>query len=174
MMRWIYISIMLVLASNISLAQKDAQRTLNPKFEKEIDSYLSYSVPTITVNELKAIKDGVNLLDARELAEYQVSHIPNADFVGYYNVDEKLLQQLDKSKPVVVYCSIGYRSEKVAERLQKEGFAKVYNLYGSIFEWVNQGNEVCDMQDVVTNKVHTYNKKWSRWVDAQHVEKVWD
>ena len=72
-----------------------------------------------------------------------------------------------------MYCSIGYRSEKVGEELKKMGFKNVYNLYGSIFEWVNQGNEVVDENEKVTEKVHTYNKRWSKWIEDGKAEKVW-
>lgn len=46
---------------------------------------------------------------------------------------------------VVLYCFIGYCSEKVVEQFWEWGFIKVYNLYGSIFEWVNQGYFVVDI-----------------------------
>ena len=78
-----------------------------------------------------------------------------------------------KDSTVVLYCSIGYRSEKVAEELRERGFTKVYNLYGSIFEWVNQGLPVVDTTGEQTRKVHTYNAKWGRWVDKKQAEKVW-
>ncbi len=66
------------------------------------------------------------------------------------------LKNLDKDKPVVVYCSVGYRSEKIAEKLEKEGFTQVYNLYGGIFEWVNQDNPVYNEKGK-TNNIHPYS-----------------
>jgi predicted sulfurtransferase len=59
---------------------------------------------------------------------------------------------------------VGYRSEKIAKRCQAAGFKQVYNLYGGIFEWVNQGNTVVNA-DGPTEQVHTYDKKWSVWLD---------
>jgi hypothetical protein len=47
------------------------------------------------------------------------------------------------------------------------------NLYGSIFEWVNQGNPVVNKDNQPTQQVHTYNKNWSRWVEKDKAEKVW-
>ena len=115
-------------------AQTDFNRTINPEFEKEVDSYLNYSVPAITVKNLIAIKDDVVLLDAREMKEYNISHIPGAKYVGYDDFDESLLEGIDKDQRVVVYCSIGFRSEKIGEKLKKLGFENAYNLFGSIFE----------------------------------------
>jgi len=76
-------------------AQTDFNRTINPEFEKEVDSYLNYSVPAITVKNLIAIKDDVVLLDAREMKEYNISHIPGAKYVGYDDFDESLLEGID-------------------------------------------------------------------------------
>jgi rhodanese-related sulfurtransferase len=144
----------------------------NPKFDKKVASYLSFTVPTISPNDVKNKKDAV-ILDAREIEEYNTSHLPNALFIGYNDFQKAVLNNIPKDKPIVVYCSIGYRSEKIGEKLQKMGFKQVYNLYGSIFEWVNQGNEVVDNQGVATLKVHTYNRAWSKWVEDNKAEKVW-
>ncbi len=133
---------------------------------------LGFSVKTIAPSDVKRASNMV-ILDARERSEYEVSHLPNAVFIGYNNFEKKLVDSLAKDRPIVVYCSIGYRSEKIGEKLQKLGFTKVYNLYGSIFEWVNQGNVVVDKNGQPTKKVHTYNKNWSRWVEDGKAEKVW-
>ncbi len=144
----------------------------NPKFDKTIANWLSFSVKTVSPNDVKKMPDAV-LLDAREREEYDVSHLPNAVFVGYKDFEKKALANVPKEQPIVVYCSIGYRSEKIGEKLQKMGFTNVHNLYGSIFEWVNEGNQVVDNQGNTTKKVHTFNKSWSKWVDEGKAEKVW-
>jgi 3-mercaptopyruvate sulfurtransferase SseA len=63
-----------------------------------------------------------------------------------------------------VYCSVGYRSERVGEKLQKLGYQNVYNIYGGIFEWKNEGMQVVNRQNQPTDSVHTYNKNWSKWL----------
>ena len=77
----------------------------------------------------------------------------------------KSLADIPKDAILVVYCSIGYRSEKIGERLKKEGFSKVYNLYGGIFEWCNRGYEIVDKEEKKTSKVHAYDRDWGRWVE---------
>lgn len=146
---------------------------LDPAFQKAIETYLSFSVPVISCGSLYENMDQFIILDARESTEYQVSHLKNARFVGHDQFSLEDLSDMDKSKPIVVYCSIGYRSEKIGEKLQKSGFTKVYNLFGSIFEWVNQGFPVYDAGGSRVLKVHTYNRKWSKWVTAPSVEKIW-
>ncbi len=155
-------------------AQQPADRAncQNPEFDKKVASWLTFSVPTVSPNNVKKMPD-VLLLDAREREEYNVSHIPKAVFIGYNHFEKEALKDVPKDKPIVVYCSIGYRSEKMGEKLQKMGFTKVYNLYGSIFEWVNQGNIIVDNQGITTKKVHTFNRNWSKWVDKGKAEKIW-
>lgn len=160
---------------NIACGQAPAVRpaVLNPEFDKKISKTIQFSVPTIGVEELQLIQNDVILLDARELEEYETSHLPNAIHIGYRNFSLEKLEEISKTKTLVLYCSIGYRSEKIGERLQAAGYQHVYNLYGSIFEWVNQGYPVFDKKEVTTSAVHTYNRNWSQWVNHPAVEKVW-
>ncbi len=151
----------------------DKPTTLNPAFDKKIESLLSFDVPLISVEHLAQKKKGYILLDARELEEYQTSHIPGAQYIGYHKFDADILSKVPKDQEVILYCSIGYRSEKIGQKLQKMGFTNVYNLYGSIFEWVNQGQQVVDQNEEPTQIVHGYNKNWSKWIDASKAQKTW-
>ena len=145
----------------------------NEKFDQRLEGLLSFTVPLIGVKELAEKKEEYVILDAREQEEYFLSHIEGAQHLGYDQLNEAVLSELKKDTPIVLYCSVGYRSEKIGERLQKKGFTKVYNLYGSIFEWINQGQPIVDNAGYPTDKVHTYNKRWSKWVDEGKATKVW-
>jgi rhodanese-related sulfurtransferase len=145
----------------------------NPKFDKKISSLISFSIPTISVKELEEKQKEVLLLDAREKEEYEISHIEGAKYLGYDQPDFDVLADVPEDTEIVLYCSIGYRSEKIGEKLKKKGYTNVKNLYGSIFEWANQGLPLVDSKGDNTDKVHTYNKQWSRWLDNQQFEKVW-
>ena len=141
-------------------------------FDRKVNSYLSYSVPVIGVKEAFSNKSSYHFLDAREKHEFSVSHIEGAQHIGYDYFSIENVRNLKKETPIIVYCSIGYRSEKIGTKLRKAGYQKVYNLYGSIFEWVNQGYPVVSSTGTV-KKVHTYNKKWSQWVKNPSVIKVY-
>jgi rhodanese-related sulfurtransferase len=130
-----------------------------------LKSMLKKTVPVISVQELIPQLNQVVLLDAREKEEFEVSHIKNAKHIGFNDFDIENLAYLPKDTPIVIYCSIGVRSEKIGERLKKEGFSNLKNLYGSIFEWVNQGQTVYDMNNMPTKKIHAYNKKWGVWLN---------
>lgn len=136
-----------------------------PDFDKKIRSLIDESVPLIYQKELKQRmeKEEVILLDSRSPEEYEVSHLPGAKYVGYDEFSSESVERLDRDKPVVVYCSVGYRSEKIGEKLQEMGFEEVYNLYGGIFDWKNNKNAVVNNR-VETDSVHTYNRNWSKWL----------
>jgi rhodanese-related sulfurtransferase len=138
-----------------------------PDYDTRLRELYRNTVPTIeadSVNRLLTEKRPLILLDTREKTEYLVSHVPQALCVGYEDFDLKRVAHLPKSALVVVYCSVGYRSERVGEQLQKAGFTNVRNLYGGIFQWKNEGYEVVNRKQLATDSVHTYNKSWSRWL----------
>lgn len=146
-----------LLISSVSFGQKKLDKLLN-KFNKN-------NVPYISVDSLAG--SNAILLDARETKEYEVSHLQNAICVGYDNFDlQKAITNLpkDKTAKIVVYCSLGIRSEIVADKLIKEGYTNVFNLYGGIFEWKNNSFQVVDTLGNSTEKVHTFNKDWSKWL----------
>ncbi len=132
-------------------------------FNLTLKALLSHSMPEVTVPQLKEMST-VLLLDAREKDEYEVSHIANAKLVGYDHFKVESLGGIDKKKKIVVYCSVGYRSEKISEKLMHAGFTDVSNLYGGIFEWMNQGNLVVDSDGKTTEDIHAYNKTWGVWL----------
>ncbi|HPK08950.1 MAG TPA: rhodanese-like domain-containing protein [Saprospiraceae bacterium] len=146
----------------------------NAAFGDEIDKYLHYTVPIINVSTLHNNFDEFIILDTRELEEYEVSHIPGAIYVGYDEFSEYSIPEgLNPDQKIVVYCSIGYRSEKIGEKLVAAGYKKVYNLYGSIFEWANYDFPLEDMNHQKTLNLHTYNKAWSKWISNPEIKKTW-
>jgi rhodanese-related sulfurtransferase len=123
------------------------------------------TIPYIKVNELNELAEKNNLvfLDAREPKEYKVSHIQNAISVGFNYFNSKKVEAVvkDKNTNIIVYCSIGVRSEQIGEKLKKLGYKNLHNLYGGIFEYKNSGGQVVNNQNKVTDSVHTFNKTWS-------------
>ncbi len=117
---------------------------LNSHGQQDIENTLqklnNHSVPYITTDELN-LQSQFTLLDAREKQEYAVSKLPGAVRIGYTNFNPTNIQTIipDKNTPIVVYCSIGVRSEKIGEELIKLGYTQVLNLYGGIFDWKNKG-----------------------------------
>ena len=108
------------------------------------------------------------LLDARTSEEYQVSHLRNARLVPN-NLKELVDEGINYATPIVVYCSVGYRSSAIARRLKSIGYQNLFNLSGSIFQWVNENRPVYCQGKQVT-EVHPYQKFWQHLlVDPQVV-----
>ncbi len=126
----------------------------------------SGSIPYITANELAMPKTEAIVLDARETSEYNISHLKNAIHVGYDQFNIKSVKNLikDKAQTIVVYCSVGIRSEDIAEQLKKEGYTNVYNLFGGIFEWKNKALFVYDNEGQLTDNIHAYSEEWGKWL----------
>lgn len=113
------ITVLAIFAFSYATAQKSQYHQLNPI---EFDSI---------------IKSGKGmLLDVRTQGEFDNEHIKNSGQLNYYAFDfKKKLLLLPKDEPVYLYCTTGYRSEKAAKILTKNGFTHVYNLEHGIMEW---------------------------------------
>jgi rhodanese-related sulfurtransferase len=128
------------------------------------------AVPFVSVAQLRQQPTPV-LLDTREAPEFAVSHLRGARLVGYDNFSLATVRDLPQSTPIVVYCSVGARSEKIGAQLKQAGFTNVRNLYGGIFEWVNEGQPVYTTANQPTTQVHAYAPSWGVWL--QRGQKVY-
>ncbi len=113
------------------------------------------------------VRKKIILLDAREKNEYRESRIPGARQVGYRTFTLKSTARIPKDAVIVVYCSVGYRSARIAEKLKAAGYQKTYNLFGGIFAWANAGFALRDPKGRPTTRVHGYSKDWARWLDRK-------
>lgn len=138
--------------------------------EKLLEQYNTHSIPYISVEELRMFQmnDTVVILDTREPEEFKISHLEAAINVGFndFSSEENQLQNIDKDAQIIVYCSVGVRSEKIGEKLKKAGFTNVINLYGGIFEWKNKGYILIDSTGKETENVHTFSNHWSKYLQA--------
>lgn len=150
---------MAFLATSAAFSQLTVE---DAKFNKKLRGLLSHNVNEVLPKDIETTEI-VLFLDSRELKEYETSHIKNALYVGYNDFDIKRMDSIAKEQKIVVYCSVGYRSEKITEKLEKAGFEDVSNLYGGIFEWVNNEKPVYNTNGK-TDSVHTFNKAWSKWL----------
>ncbi|WP_158974483.1 rhodanese-like domain-containing protein [Cellulophaga sp. L1A9] len=153
MQKQLFFLITLLSFTNFLVGQRTIEKTLE-KLNKE-------TIPYITVTELQK-QDSLIILDTRELKEYNVSHLKNAIWVGYNHFDINQISIQDKRQKIVVYCSIGVRSENIGEKLAAKGYSNVQNLYGGIFKWVEEDLPVYDAKENKTDKVHVFSKYWGK------------
>lgn len=127
-----------------------------------------YPVPELTSEQRKSLMESgdVVLLDVREPAEFDVSHIraarridpglPADSFVALAGNDIK-------GKKIVLYCSVGVRSGEMLQVMQstlkEKGAAAAFNLRGGIFRWYARGGEVVSSAGPV-HKIHPYDSSW--------------
>jgi rhodanese-related sulfurtransferase len=124
----------------------------------------SPNVPSISTDSLaERLSDDTApsplLLDARSPEEYAVSHFRGARRVDPSAKRYPALDSLPPDTPIVVYCSVGYRSAGVTQALRTQGFANAVNLKGSLFRWANEGRPVYRNGEVVA-AVHPYDASW--------------
>ena len=131
------------------------------------------NVKQLNAEELNQLKNYF-IFDTRSEKEYQVSKIPDAEFIDYKKPDFKVFESIDKESTIILYCSVGYRSSVIAEKLTKLGFHKVFNLYGGIFNYVNMGYLVENMDKQVTKKLHAYDKSWGKYIVNTKIIKVYE
>lgn len=118
MEKLIYILLVLFTTAGFAQTSKDIKVIEPAKFEKQIQ------------------QEDIQLVDVRTPKEYEEGHIEgalNIDFLG-----DEFLQQfsnLDKDKPVYLYCRSGNRSAKASEMLKKEGFEHIIDLEGGYKAW---------------------------------------
>lgn len=135
-------------------------------FQQRLAGLYRNTVPIIYAKQLSDLQKTlpVMILDARSPAEYQVSHIPGATFINYDHFSQTDVASIAKDQPVVVYCTVGYRSERIGEKLLAMGFTSVRNLYGGIIGWSNAGLGLVDNARKPTSRVHTWSKEWSEYL----------
>jgi len=114
---------------------------------------LTYSCKEKTESEIRIVSpkemqtlleiEDIQLVDIRTPEEYKTGYIEysqNIDFLSPTFDDD--ISQLDKTKPVIVYCKSGGRSAKCSKKLLAAGFRKIYDLDGGITQWKYEGNEI--------------------------------
>ena len=127
-------------------------------------------VRRITTDELAAwlndrSRPAPLLLDVRTRPEYEVSQLTGAKHVEP-NAAASVIRE-SKDRPIVTYCSVGYRSGAFAKKLRDAGFTNVVNLEGSIFRWANEGRPIYRGSRKV-NEVHPYNRTWGMLLQKEH------
>ena len=99
----------------------------------------SQNFKSVDVTEFKTTLEkttDAQLLDVRTPGEFAGGHISNAKNVDWNGSDfDTQVANLDKEKPVFVYCLSGGRSKKAASHLKDLGFKNIIELNGGYLAW---------------------------------------
>jgi rhodanese-related sulfurtransferase len=87
----------------------------------------------------KLYNEKVLFLDARDLPEFEISHIKGAVSLSYYDFDKykSLLDTIPLTTPLVAYCD-GKDCDlsiMLSDKLYEKGYGKVYIFYGGWVDW---------------------------------------
>ena len=89
----------------------------------------------------QAQKNKYTILDVRTIEEFDMGHLDSAVLIPVDDLEARF-GELDKNKPVIVYCRSGRRSAKAAAILVSNGFSSVYDMTGGIDAWTGSGYPV--------------------------------
>ena len=82
-------------------------------------------------------------VDVREPDEWEEGHIPGAIHITRGRLESRIEGLVpDKSRPLVVYCSVGSRSAFATKALGEMGYSDVVNLAGGFTDWKRNGFDV--------------------------------
>ncbi len=96
-------------------------------------------IPAWSVDQVREYLDqheseAFTLLDVRQLEEYTEGHLPGAKLIPVGELNERL-DEIEKTKPVLVYCRSGMRAGNGTSMLLNAGFKDVWNMSGGILAW---------------------------------------
>ena len=94
----------------------------------------------LAVDKVKDLlsKSKCQIIDVRELSEYQYVRIPNSKLVSLSEFEQKI-NLIDRSCPAYFLCGIGKRALKAAEYLGSLGYKDLYVVEGGIKAWLEAG-----------------------------------
>lgn len=93
--------------------------------------------------EARLNEPDVQLVDARTPGEYAAGHLAGATNLDWNGGRlQATVDQLDKTRPVLVYCASGRRSAEAREFLIEQGFNDVVDLQGGINAWAGAGKAI--------------------------------
>jgi thiosulfate sulfurtransferase len=90
----------------------------------------------ISIQEAKDKIDSgnVTVIDIRDSASYEATHIPDAIQLSGLTI-EGFIATTDKATPLIVYCYHGHSSQGAASFFVEKGFKEVYSMAGGFEAW---------------------------------------
>lgn len=92
------------------------------------------NIDAAKAKELIDSDENLQIIDVREEYEFEEGYIPGAKLIPIGQLTSRM-NEIDKNKPVLVYCAVGSRSASAAEALAQSGYTQVYNLATGISSW---------------------------------------
>ena len=88
----------------------------------------------MSVHELNERNSSLQVLDVRSPGEWKKGHVPGAHHIFVPELGNRV-GELDRKKPMAIYCGSGYRASIATSILKQQGFNDVWNVPGSWEAW---------------------------------------
>lgn len=98
------------------------------------------TVDVFQADERLAKVPGIQLIDVRTRMEFDEGHLKGAKLMPVQDFGSRI-SEIDKARPVLVYCRSGHRSAVAMQALLKQGFDAVH-MEGGIMAWQAAGKPV--------------------------------
>ncbi len=79
---------------------------------------------------MNKIQSGAKIIDVRTPEEFNEEAYPNAVNIPVDQIQERITEFGEKTKPILVYCASGARSAYAARLLKNAGYTDVINAGG--------------------------------------------
>jgi rhodanese-related sulfurtransferase len=93
--------------------------------------------PAQAASMIKETKN-LQLIDVRTPGEYAQGHLDKAKLIPLQELESRFAE-IDKSKPVLLYCRSGHRSGIALKLLQGKGYTQAKHMDGGINAWTASG-----------------------------------
>jgi rhodanese-related sulfurtransferase len=103
---------------------------------KSNDQFTYKKLDVVDYRKMLMEADNRYLIDVRTQKEFDTDHIngaTNFSLLAFHF--RKDVRNLDRTKPVFLYCQTCHRSPLAARKMKRMGFVKVYDLVGGYKEW---------------------------------------
>jgi len=113
---------------------------------------------------------GAQVIDIRTGAEFSNGYIEGAKNIDFYQRDfVQNVSQLDKEKPLAIYCKSGGRTKDALKMLANEGFKSIYALKGGLLAWENAGYTLVTPKPVEPVLASVTKSEFDKLIASEHI-----
>ena len=160
---------LIILSQTLVAAESLTDVAKKRKIDEMYEGYKKHfpKVKDFSVEQILQLKDRrkIILVDIRKTEEQAVSMIAGA----IPEIEFRRKPSAYRDYIIIGYCTIGFRSGKLARKLKKKGIS-MYNMQGGILAWLHAGG-IVHKDGKPVNRVHVYSRKWDLAPSA--MKSVW-
>ncbi|MEB3189934.1 MAG: rhodanese-like domain-containing protein [Snowella sp.] len=118
-----------------------------PPLSADLEQFLSnippgfYAIATVDKLKQQLTDSQTLLIDVRDAQEYQAGHIPQAINIPLRTLTQHL-DQIPGDRPVILYCSGGYRAAMGVMTLNLLGYDNIQGFPPSFMGWKKAGEAI--------------------------------